>query len=79
MIFALTGAAVYAGRREINFGYEFTALILLGYFCMIFLAEGQSRYKCLVMGYVMILSASGATDIRARWRKWIRRKQKRNA
>ncbi len=37
--------------------YAFIALLILGYACMIVLSEAQSRYKCLIMPYVLILIA----------------------
>lgn len=43
-------------REKINYKQEFIMLICFGYFCLIFFSEAQSRYKCLVMPYVCILS-----------------------
>lgn len=62
LLLAGMGAFYFAGKK-IDYCYEFIALIIFGYFCMIFLSEGQSRYKCLVMGYVMITSALGVQFI----------------
>lgn len=59
IFFAFFGTLFYSEKTELNYGYEFIALIVFGYFCMIFLAEGQSRYKCLVMPYITILSGLG--------------------
>lgn len=59
MFLAMMGAFSYARSKEINFWYEYVVLIIFGYFCVILLSESQSRYKCLVMGYVIIVSSLG--------------------
>lgn len=59
MVWATVCAFSYARSKEINFKYEYIALIIFGYFCVILLSESQSRYKCLIMGYVIIMSSLG--------------------
>lgn len=44
-------------KNKMQLPYEYIILIIFGYFCMIFLSEGQSRYKCLVMPYLIIITA----------------------
>ncbi len=45
--------------REIDMKYLFLSLIIFGYFCMIIISEAQSRYKCLVMPYIILLACMG--------------------
>lgn len=73
LLFAIIGAFSLARKKEINFEFELLALVIFGYFCMILLAEGQSRYKCLVMGYICIVSSVGigvAKNIIAHTYRW---------
>lgn len=63
MICAVIGAIPYIKKKNINFAYEYVALLILGYFGVTFLVEGQSRYKCLVMPYVLILSGIGIYNV----------------
>lgn len=63
MILALIGGIYFAKKRELVFLYEFLALSVFGYFCMIFIAEAQSRYKCLVMPYIIVMSGFGLNVI----------------
>ena len=58
--------AFYQARQknvEIDYNYEFLALIIFGYFCMVFLSEAQSRYKMLVMPYLCIFAAFGLDSL----------------
>lgn len=50
-------------NKSVNFCVEFCLLILFGYFCLMFLSEAQSRYKCLIMPYVCIIAAIGTQQI----------------
>jgi len=63
LVLAMVGALSCFRNKAGNMIYVFIALIIIGYFCMVFLAEGQSRYKCLVMPYIMILSGLGTERI----------------
>ena len=63
MFFALIGCIAFARNKKINLKYEFVALVIFGYFCMILISEAQSRYKCLVMPYIVIVSALGINKI----------------
>lgn len=72
LFLALLGTFYYAKKRELEFGYEYIALVIFGYFCMIFLSEGQSRYKCLIMAYVCIISSVGISFCKDSAKKFIR-------
>lgn len=63
LTFAFIGSMFRIIKKEISISYEFVTLIVFGFFCMIFIIEGQSRYKCLVMPYVIILSGVGIDAI----------------
>ncbi len=63
MLFASVAVLANAKKKDVDFVVEFLLLIVFGYFCMIFLVEGQSRYKCLVMPYVIVFSAIGLNNI----------------
>lgn len=66
---AVIGAVCMTKQRNINFIFEFYALIIFGYFCLLMLSEAQSRYKCLIMPYVCILSAIGINRIIKKYTK----------
>lgn len=59
----LMGSWFVIRNKSINFRVEFCLLILFGYFCLMFLSEAQSRYKCLIMPYMCIVAAIGAQQI----------------
>ena len=59
MFFALIAVWSIAKKKDIDLIKEFLLLIIFGYFCMIFIAEAQSRYKCLVMPYIIIFASIG--------------------
>lgn len=44
--------------KEPNLYAFFLELIVFGYFCLILLSEAQSRYKCLIIPYIIIIAAS---------------------
>ena len=58
-------AAVLLSRKK-DCGLSFLALLLLGFFAMILLAEGQSRYKCLVLPAACGIVAAGLLESSAR-------------
>lgn len=41
-----------------SYGVFFCGMVIFGYFCLITLSEAQSRYKCLIFPYVLILIAT---------------------
>ncbi len=45
--------------RDIGLKKEFLLLIIFGYLCLILLSEAQSRYKCLIMPYMCVISGMG--------------------
>ena len=61
--FSLIGTEGYIRRRDINYGMEFVLLTIFGYYCLLFLSEAQSRYKCLITPYLCILAAMGTRKI----------------
>ena len=63
IIFAAVATISNVRKENVDYIYEFISLIIFGYFCMILLAEGQSRYKCLVMPYIIILSSLGVQAV----------------
>lgn len=42
-------------KRKINYYIFINNLLIFGYFCMILLSEAQSRYKCLIIPFIVIL------------------------
>lgn len=62
MLSAAFGALSFLKKRD-NISYEFVAFVIFGYFCMMLLAEAQSRYKCLIMPYLVIIAALGWQNI----------------
>lgn len=63
LFFAVLFSIIYFRRRELDFGMEFIFLIIFGYFCLMLLSEAQSRYKCLIIPYICILSSLGIYQI----------------
>ena len=63
MLFATMGLLFVMRNKEINYSMEFCLLIIFGYFCLLMLSEAQSRYKCLIMPYVCVISAIGICKI----------------
>ncbi len=63
ILLAFLGSLSRVEKKDTQVIYEFLALIIFGYFCMILLAEAQSRYKCLVVPYIMVFSGIGAEEI----------------
>jgi len=61
--FSLIGTEEYIRRRDMNYGMEFVLLTIFGYYCLLFLSEAQSRYKCLITPYLCILAAMGTGKI----------------
>lgn len=57
------GALGMARCKELNWNYEILALIVFGFFSMLLLIEAQSRYKCLVMPYIICISGIGIDRI----------------
>ena len=64
-IFAIIGTVYFARSKKINFSFEVLALEIFGYFCLILLSEGQSRYKCLITGCVCIIASKGIDVLRS--------------
>lgn len=62
VMFALFGVW-YFSKSEIHYEWEFLLLIIFGYWCVIMLSEAQSRYKCLIMPYMCIISAAGMNSM----------------
>ena len=71
-LMSLAAAAVLLSvrRRRADALSFFPPLVVFGYFCMIFLAEGQSRYKILIMPWLCILASLGALRVWERIRPW---------
>lgn len=55
---ALLSAILKIKSKNPNLKEFFLELVVFGYFCLILLSEAQSRYKCLVIPYIIILVAS---------------------
>ncbi|MBE5912909.1 MAG: phospholipid carrier-dependent glycosyltransferase [Pseudobutyrivibrio ruminis] len=60
-ILSIVGSIRKAKENEgdIEVEYIFLSLIIFGYFCMVILSESQSRYKCLIMPYIIIVAGYG--------------------
>jgi len=63
MLLSFGGIVNYIRKKKVNYDIEFIELVIFGYFCLLMLSEAQSRYKCLIMPYVCILSAMGIITI----------------
>lgn len=57
LIGALIGCI--ADWRDICWKKEFLLLIIFGYTCLIIISEAQSRYKCLIMPFMCVISGIG--------------------
>lgn len=55
---ALLAAILKFKSKDSNLYEFFIELVTFGYFCLILLSEAQSRYKCLVIPYIIIIAAS---------------------
>lgn len=61
MLGAVIGAMML--RKNIELNKEFLLLIIFGFFCLILLSEAQSRYKCLIMPFMCVISSMGVEGI----------------
>lgn len=53
----IASVSIYkSGEKNLN--VFFIELVIWGYFCLILLSESQSRYKCLILPYLIITAAS---------------------
>ena len=61
----MSGAVIGSimSRKNIEFNKEFLLLIIFGFFCLILLSEAQSRYKCLIMPFICVISSMGMEGI----------------
>ena len=63
MLLSFVGVFSYIKKHTVSYDIEFIELIVFGFFCLLMLSEAQSRYKCLIMPYVCILSTMGISAI----------------
>lgn len=55
LVLSAVCAALRAGGRTTAFAFRYIVFVILGYFCISMLIEGQSRYKCIVLPYMFCL------------------------
>lgn len=46
-------------KKEVVMSDLFLSLIIFGYFCLMILSEAQSRYKCLIVPFLLIFATKG--------------------